>query len=442
MLAAALLLALACGSAAADANGTCGDSVTWTYTEADSTLTISGYGAMSDYPSEYPGFYEYSSEITSIVISPGITYIGEYAFYGMTAAVSASVPDNVSTINNGAFGNCTHLAEVTVMDRSVFYGQKVFDNCASGLVLRSFSGSTTETYAKGYGLQFAQPRCGDKVSFDLSTDGKTMTVAGSGPMWDYLASTGSPLSYNTNITAVKIGKGVTSIGNSAFEGFLELKSVTIPDTVKSIGDRAFYYCGLTKVSIPGSTATIGASAFAGCSGLKTLTLGEGVKEIGKEAFHDCSPLESISFPFSLTSLGSYCFMACDSLKDVTFVGMSVLFGSDVFWECDDMTIHGWPASTAEDYAAMQGHPFQALSAPAPDFFLPASLTKIGVGAFNGISARAAVIPKGVTSVSGNPFAGSSVTVIYGYEGSQAAVFAANYGYYFVAVDDAWMASHK
>ena len=58
-----------------------------------------------------------------------------------------------------------------------------------------------------------------------------------------------------------------------------------------------------------------------------------------------------------------------------------------------------------------------------------------------LSARRVVIPKNVTSIVGNPFAGSSVRFIYGCTGSAAQTFAANNGFIFVKIDDAWLASN-
>ncbi|MCR4876490.1 MAG: InlB B-repeat-containing protein [Clostridiales bacterium] len=82
--------------------------------------------------------------------------------------------------------------------------------------------------------------------------------------------------------------------------------------------------------------------------------------------------------------------------------------------------------------------------PEPNGFLklPAMLTDIGDQAFSGIAAEAVLIPRTVTSVSGNPFAGSSVRYVYGFIGSAAETFAvAADGLAFVPVDDAWLAAH-
>ena len=67
-----------------------------------------------------------------------------------------------------------------------------------------------------------------------------------------------------------------------------MTSVTIPNSVTSIGDEAFSYCsGLTSVTIPNSVTSIGKWAFSGCSGLTSVTIGNSVTWIGDEAFWGC-----------------------------------------------------------------------------------------------------------------------------------------------------------
>jgi len=80
--------------------------------------------------------------------------------------------------------------------------------------------------------------------------------------------------------------------------------------------------------------------------------------------------------------------------------------------------------------------------PAPTGFiiLPASLTIIEADAFSGIGAQAVIIPKTVTGIEGNPFAGSAVRYIYGFNGI-AQDFASAYHYIYIPIDDAWMAAH-
>jgi hypothetical protein len=87
-----------------------------------------------------------------------------------------------------------------------------------------------------------------------------------------------------NVVALEIGTDVTNIGNWAFY-LCGLTSVTIPNTVTSIGEDAFSCCsGLTSVTIPNRVTSIGGWAFDGCSGLTSVTIGNSVTSIGNYAF--------------------------------------------------------------------------------------------------------------------------------------------------------------
>ena len=95
------------------------------------------------------------------------------------------------------------------------------------------------------------------------------------------------------MTSVTIPNSVTSIGEYAFLGCSGLTSVTIPNSVTSIGGAAFYDCsGLTSVTIPNSVTSIGGGAFRGCSGLTSVTIPNSVTSIGDKAFWNC-PLTRI-----------------------------------------------------------------------------------------------------------------------------------------------------
>ena len=80
----------------------------------------------------------------------------------------------------------------------------------------------------------------------------------------------------------------------AFAWCSSLTSVTIPNSVTSIGNSAFVYCsGLTSVTLPNSVISIGEGAFYGCSSLTSVTLPNSVTSIGYRAFYNCSGLTSI-----------------------------------------------------------------------------------------------------------------------------------------------------
>ncbi|MBO7227567.1 MAG: leucine-rich repeat protein [Bacteroidales bacterium] len=130
--------------------------------------------------------------------------------------------------------------------------------------------------------------------------------------------------YNcSGLTSVTIPNSVTSIGNYVFYGCRGLTSVTIPNSVTSIGNSAFYNCSsLTSVTIPNSVTSIGGHAFFGCSSLTSITLPDSLTSIETHCFYNCSSLTSIIMPSSLTSLGNYAFDYCYSLQKVYFEGIT------------------------------------------------------------------------------------------------------------------------
>ena len=96
-----------------------------------------------------------------------------------------------------------------------------------------------------------------------------------------------------------------------------LTSVTIPNSVTSIGNYAFYGCsGLTSVTIPNSVTSIGSSAFSECSSLTSVTLIDGVVTIGDFVFRYCTNLSAITIPNSVTNIGIMAFDGCSGLNKV------------------------------------------------------------------------------------------------------------------------------
>jgi hypothetical protein len=143
----------------------------------------------------------------------------------------------------------------------------------------------------------------------------TFTINTNLPNFSYTAITTSiPASVVQNTTILKsvtIGNSVTSIGNQAFLGCTGLTSVTFTptSTLTSIGTQVFQDCTeLTSIIIPNSVISIGEGAFFGCISLTTVTIGNSVETIGTDAFQLCTALTSITIGNSVTSIGTNAFL--------------------------------------------------------------------------------------------------------------------------------------
>ncbi len=131
--------------------------------------------------------------------------------------------------------------------------------------------------------------------------------------------------------SVTIPDTVTSIGKNAFRNCNNLTSVTIPNSVTSIGEAAFMYCiNLTNVSIPDSVTSIGEDAFFWCKSLVGVSIPNSVTSIGKAAFFDCIKLTSIVIPASVTYIEDGAFCGCTSLSDITIPTTTTFIGGNVF----------------------------------------------------------------------------------------------------------------
>ncbi len=341
-------------------SGKCGESISWAL-DNNGILTLSGAGSMYDYgqfSEDWQGNHTYSlqdqpwqqnrSEIKSVIVEDGITYIGETAFSDCHNLTSITLPDSLICIGNAAFANCTSLKELSLPDSIVTIGMLAFSSChnitsiaipfgikhiedgafnaCSALKYVTYSGSEKDwnnieigdnnwqvinadiSYEKNVLVDtsiLGSGECGDNVTWILTSDG-VLTISGYGAMegWgNYRNVPWHP--YVNQISAANIKNGVTTVGTCSFAGCEYLESVSIPDTVTNLYDGAFSVCKrLTTVTIPEGVTKIGANAFSGCESLTSIHIPGTVTSISFEAFDGCESLEDVYFSGSDTDWAS------------------------------------------------------------------------------------------------------------------------------------------
>ena len=239
--------------------------------------------------------------------------------------------------------------------------------------------SMVSSFASAYDFKI------DGIYYSITSSSDPLTVA---VVYPGLNGNGYYDKYTGSVTIPKTvtykGKtySVTSI-DGAFSGCSDLTSVTIPNSVTSIGYRAFYDCtGLTSITIPNSVTSIGGYAFSGCNGLTTITIPNNVTSIGSSAFGGCSGLTSITIPNSVTSIDDKVFYNCTGLTSVTIPNSVTSIGYSMFAYCSSLT----------------------------SVTIPESVTSIGASAFYNTRLKSVTIGAGVLSIGNNAFGYSSTDI--------------------------------
>lgn len=341
-----------CGAIDALAYGACGDAVTWRL-KKDGTLILSGTGNMQNYSySDNVAPWSGLSSIKHVVIEPGVTSIGNYAFYYCQYLEDIELPDGLTSIGSHAFYYCLNLSSVTIPASVTEIGERAF---VHGSKLRIWVEEANPVYSSD----------ADGILYDKSMTTLVQapgSLAGSYTIADSVTTIGNHAFYGCskltdvvipdsvtaieklafteckNLVSVLIGNGVIRIGDSAFTRCQKLTEITISDSITSIGNYAFSSCtSLTSITLPDSLTSLGEFAFRECSGLTNVTLSNSITSIGQFTFYGCTNLSDVVIPDSVTSIGGYAFDSCVGLTDIVIPRNVTRIGDFAFGDCANLT---------------------------------------------------------------------------------------------------------
>lgn len=283
-----------------------GDDVWFTFDDSTGTATISGTGDMWDY---YENGYDYTnkhqnpfagkSNVQKIVISEGVTNVGDYFLQGYeyrSNIKEISLSSTITKIGRYAFQNCYNVKSVNLPGGLETIGDYSFDNC-SGLI------------------------------------------------------------------EINVPDSVKSIGKNCFQSCRKLSTAILPDTLIEISEFAFFGCsGLTEITLPSKLESIGRYAFSGCSSLTGIILPASIKNIkwsifsnctnltevtfekgyaeniSENMFENCTALTDISIPEEVSGIYSNAFCDCSRLSTVTINGSKTRINSDSFRNCKNLRL--------------------------------------------------------------------------------------------------------
>ena len=222
----------------------------------------------------------------------------------------------------------------------------------------------------------------------------------------------------TDMTSVTIANSIKSIGFAAFTNCSSLKSVSIPNSVTSIDDAVFANCtSLDSVTIPNSVTSISVAAFGTCTSLKFVSIPNSVTSIGSVAFMNCSSLTSVSIPSSVSTISANAFDYCTNLTSVSIPNTVLGIGSNAFNMVHMIYYSGKATGAPWGALCMNGYIEDSLyysdstkthlKSAHPSIVtadIPGSVTSIGNYAFaNCTSLDSVTIPSSVTSIGQQAF---------------------------------------
>lgn len=242
-------------------SGAVSDTINWAI-DSSYNLTITGTGAMPDYAAETDRPWDaYKALAKTITVGEGVTSVGKLSFSHFTGLESISLSDTVTTLGYDCFAydgtvpylrmskNVTVIKQGTVWSTtfttiSCYYDWKLFQMNLTelGNYNSAYGNATWVDAVETAKVEPASGTVNDTINWAIDASGN-LTITGTGDMPDYAATKDRPWdAYKALATTVTVGEGITSVGKLAFNSFTGLESVTLSDTVTTLGYDSFAHC--------------------------------------------------------------------------------------------------------------------------------------------------------------------------------------------------------
>lgn len=278
--------------------------IEWTISE-NGVMMFMGTGEIPNYPEQKTPWFHVADKVTSVIISDGITRVGDFAFDHFVNMESITIPPSIKSFGIMVFTFCPKIESVYISDMDAWCRIQ-FEGYLSNPL--SYGTETDTIYLN------KKPITEVTVPNDVKYLDYTFT--------DF-----------RQLEKVVLPEGLERIGDSAFSGCHLLKTVNIPNTVTEIGSFAFGSCySLESITIPDSVTLIEFGAFGNRCGIKSIKLSENLTTIYGSTFGHCENLVEIVIPKSVETIERNAFGSCKNLEKVTLFGNTSIH-KDAFLRC-------------------------------------------------------------------------------------------------------------
>lgn len=257
------------------------------------------------------------AKLSELILPNSLREIGENAFSGCTGLETLSIPESVDSIGRSAFYN-TGLEILVFNARNCMLVYESYSTAFPSSVRELEFGDAVECIPKymcSKMTNLVKLKVGRNVrempSNCFSNCKNLETVE-----WNAVSMEDAGTPFASSVTQITFGKDVERIPENLCSKLKNLTSVVLPESLKEIGGSAFSYTGLKSVHIPDRVKSIESYVFEGCEALKEAVMGKEINYIGYSAFNSCSALENIVIPENVDSIAGFAFSDCSALTSI------------------------------------------------------------------------------------------------------------------------------